>query len=113
MTVKQSDQAMEQKRGETEVEEKAAVAVGQEQEQEEKSSRKAQRKKQQKEKSLWRTLPRRRIFPIWLRIVVVLIFSAAALVAGLMVGYGVVGDGNPIDALRIETWQHIIDIVTK
>ncbi|RFA36781.1 hypothetical protein CAI16_03530 [Virgibacillus dokdonensis] len=54
-----------------------------------------------------------RIFPIWLRIIVTLLFCMIALVVGLMVGYGVIGDGSPLDVLKIETWQHIIDIVTK
>ncbi|KKE80437.1 MULTISPECIES: DNA-directed RNA polymerase subunit beta [Bacillaceae] len=55
----------------------------------------------------------RRMFPIWLRIIVVLSLAAIALVVGLMVGYGVLGNGNLIDALKIETWQHLIDIVVK
>ncbi|MDY0404585.1 DNA-directed RNA polymerase subunit beta [Virgibacillus sp. 179-BFC.A HS] len=54
-----------------------------------------------------------RIFPIWARIIIVLLLAAAALVVGLMVGYGVIGDGKPFDALHKETWQHIIDIVVK
>lgn len=54
-----------------------------------------------------------RIFPVWLRIILVFILSVAALVAGLMIGYGVIGDGTPTDALKVETWQHIIDIVIK
>lgn len=56
---------------------------------------------------------RRRVLPIWLRIILVLLFSAAALLIGLMVGYGVIGDGNPTDALEMDTWRHIWDIVTK
>ncbi|SFK15810.1 Type VI secretion system protein DotU [Halobacillus dabanensis] len=56
---------------------------------------------------------RRRILPIWLRIILVLLFSVAALVIGLMIGYGVIGDGNPTDALEMETWRHIWDIVMK
>ncbi|MFC5466427.1 DNA-directed RNA polymerase subunit beta [Lederbergia graminis] len=54
-----------------------------------------------------------RLIPIWLRIVLLLIFLAASLAAGLMVGYGVIGDGNPTDALKKETWTHIIDLVIK
>lgn len=57
--------------------------------------------------------PRRRIFPIWLRIIVVLMLSALALIIGAIIGYGVLGDGSPLDVLKIETWQHIIDIVKK
>jgi Na+-transporting methylmalonyl-CoA/oxaloacetate decarboxylase beta subunit len=74
---------------------------------------KRQEKVKRKQERLQRKKPRRRIFPIWLRIIVVLLFSALALVAGLMVGYGIIGDGVPTDALKIETWQHIVDIVKK
>lgn len=80
-------------------------------------SKSAQMRRQEKTKRRQERLqskkPRRRIFPIWLRIIVVLLFSAAALVAGLMIGYGIIGDGVPTDALKFETWQHIIDIVNK
>lgn len=75
-----------------------------------KSSSKEQ-KSEKKEKASKKG--RRRILPIWLRIILVLLFSAAALVIGLMVGYGVIGEGNPTDALEMDTWRHIWDIVTK
>lgn len=78
----------------------------------EKQTRKLQKIKQKEEKRKAKK-PRGRIFPIWLRIIVVLLLSAIALIVGLMIGYGVVGDGVPEDALKKETWQHIIDIVTK
>ncbi|RDW22238.1 DNA-directed RNA polymerase subunit beta [Oceanobacillus arenosus] len=78
----------------------------------EKQSRKQQ--KQEKEIEIRNNKkPRLRIFPIWLRIIIVLILAAAALVLGLMIGYGILGDGVPTDVLKKETWQHIIDIVTK
>ncbi|WP_087973604.1 DNA-directed RNA polymerase subunit beta [Oceanobacillus rekensis] len=77
-----------------------------------KQSRK-QHKTKQKEEKRKNIRPRRRIFPIWLRIIVVSIIAAAALVAGLMIGYGILGDGVPTDALKKETWQHIKDIITK
>lgn len=51
-----------------------------------------------------------RMFPIWLRILLVILFFAGAAMAGLMVGYGVLGDGEPKDALKWDTYQHIIDI---
>lgn len=67
-----------------------------------------------KERSKKREKPARvRVFPIWLRIIIVTILCAFALVTGLMIGYGVLGDGAPIDALKVETWRHIIDIVIK
>lgn len=57
--------------------------------------------------------PRRRIFPIWFRIVFIAACCLIALGLGLMIGFGVIGDGDPRDALKMETWQHIIDFITK
>lgn len=51
-----------------------------------------------------------RMFPIWLRILLIILFFAGAAIAGLMVGYGVLGDGEPKDALKWETYQHMVDI---
>lgn len=76
------------------------------------TTRKQEKNKQKQEKRKNKK-PRRRIFPIWLRIIVVLLFAAGALILGLMIGYGVLGDGVARDALKMETWQHIIDIVKK
>lgn len=70
-------------------------------------------KKLQKEEKRTAKFPRIRVFPIWLRIIVISILCVAALVVGLMVGYGVIGDGPPTEVLKKETWQHIIDIVYK
>lgn len=52
-----------------------------------------------------------RLFPIWLRILLVLALIAAMAALGAMVGYSVLGDGNAGDALKWETWQHILDIM--
>ncbi|NSL52048.1 DNA-directed RNA polymerase subunit beta [Calidifontibacillus erzurumensis] len=52
-----------------------------------------------------------RLIPIWLRFVIVAILLVLSLVAGLMVGYGVIGDGQAIDALKISTWKHLYDLV--
>ncbi|KIL49786.1 DNA-directed RNA polymerase subunit beta [Jeotgalibacillus soli] len=54
-----------------------------------------------------------RLFPITVRVLLVLLLVAGSLVGGLMIGYGVIGDGNPLDALNKETWTHIYDIVMK
>ena len=53
-----------------------------------------------------------RLFPIWLRIILVLALVVLAAALGAMVGYGILGDGEPRDALKWETWQHIIDIMS-
>lgn len=55
--------------------------------------------------------PRLRIFPIWLRILVSIVLIGGSLLLGIIFGYGVIGDGNPTDALSLETWYHIIDII--
>ncbi|HSJ38310.1 MAG TPA: DNA-directed RNA polymerase subunit beta [Planococcus sp. (in: firmicutes)] len=64
--------------------------------------------KQQK-KTWWVQI---RMFPIWLRIILVTALIVLAAALGAMVGYGVIGDGEPRDALQWETWQHIIDIIS-
>ncbi|GGF22015.1 hypothetical protein GCM10010954_21060 [Halobacillus andaensis] len=71
-----------------------------------------QQKKDKKPKEKRTKSTRRRLLPIWLRILLVLVLSAVALALGLMIGYGIIGDGDPLDALSWSTWQHIIDIVT-
>ncbi len=63
-----------------------------------------QRKKRKKK-------PRIRMIPIWLRLIIVAVLMALSLASGAMVGYGVIGDGEPMDALKIETWKHIYDII--
>lgn len=52
-----------------------------------------------------------RLIPIWLRIVLVLILLFIAAVAGVVIGYGFIGGGEPADALKWSTWQHIFDII--
>lgn len=56
---------------------------------------------------------RRRLIPIWLRLVIVLCLITISTLAGAMVGYGVIGEGNAWDALKPSTWQHIIDLIEK
>ncbi len=54
-----------------------------------------------------------RLFPILIRVLLIILLAGLSLVVGLMVGYGVIGDGSPADALKPETWTHIIDLVTQ
>jgi len=54
-----------------------------------------------------------RLFPIWLRIIVVVLLVIVAFVVGSMIGYGVIGDGNPTGVLEKSTWTYIIDLVNK
>lgn len=65
--------------------------------------------KKEEKKTRWVQI---RMFPIWLRIIIVLLLIVIAAALGSMIGYGVIGDGNAKDALKWETWQHIIDIMS-
>ncbi|MBO1005574.1 DNA-directed RNA polymerase subunit beta [Pseudogracilibacillus auburnensis] len=82
-----------------------ANSVREEKHEEVKTKEKSRRKR--------KTKLRTRKFPIWLRIIVVLLLFAGCLVLGLMVGYGVIGDGTPTEVLEKSTWQHIVDIINK
>lgn len=53
-----------------------------------------------------------RLFPIWVRIIIVVAILATAAVLGAMVGYGYIGDGQPSEVLKKDTWTHIIDIIS-
>ena len=52
-----------------------------------------------------------RMIPIWLRLILIILLIAIVAVIGLRVGYSYIGDGNPEDVLKKETWTHIIDII--
>jgi hypothetical protein len=54
-----------------------------------------------------------RLIPVWVKVLIVVLLTAASLLAGTVVGYGVIGNGNPGDALQKETWTHILDIINK
>ena len=60
------------------------------------------------QKQLWVQI---RLLPIWLRVILVLALLAGAAVLGAIVGYGYIGDGEPGDVLKKETWIHILDII--
>lgn len=68
---------------------------------------KAEKAEVQNKKTWWVQI---RLFPIWLRIILIISLLVGAIAAGLMIGYGYIGDGTPKDILKLETWQHIIDI---
>ena len=54
-----------------------------------------------------------RIFPIWLRILLVIALSFIAVIVGLVIGYAVLGDGTFGEVFKMSTWTHIIDLVLK
>ena len=53
-----------------------------------------------------------RLIPIWLRIILVLVLLVGAAILGALIGYGTLGDGNPTDIFKKETWTHILDIIS-
>lgn len=42
-----------------------------------------------------------------LKVLLVLVLIAIALILGIMVGYGILGDGNPFAIFDMSTWGHI------
>ncbi|WNB92351.1 DNA-directed RNA polymerase subunit beta [Bacillus sp. NEB1478] len=56
---------------------------------------------------------RKRSFPIWLRLLLLVCGIIVCFVVGTMVGYGVLGDGKPMNVFEKETWTHIVDLVEK
>jgi hypothetical protein len=74
-----------------------------------------QTKKEIKEKSEQKKTVkiRIRLFPIWLRLLIIVLTLAASLLAGVAVGYGIIGNGEVKDAFKESTWTHIIDLVKK
>ncbi|MED4224896.1 DNA-directed RNA polymerase subunit beta [Neobacillus cucumis] len=54
-----------------------------------------------------------RLIPIWLRLVLLLVSVVICLIAGSVVGYGMLGGGNVGDIWKESTWTHIVDLVDK
>ncbi|WP_042463396.1 DNA-directed RNA polymerase subunit beta [Neobacillus dielmonensis] len=52
-----------------------------------------------------------RMIPIWLRLVLLVVFTVVSLIAGAIVGYSVLGDGNAADVFSGSAWSHIRDLV--
>ncbi|MDX8047613.1 DNA-directed RNA polymerase subunit beta [Gracilibacillus sp. S3-1-1] len=53
----------------------------------------------------------RRLIPVWAKVLIVVVLSLFALMLGLIIGFSVLGDGDALDVLRLETWQHIWDFI--
>ena len=54
-----------------------------------------------------------RLIPIWLRLVLLVVFTFVSLMAGATVGYGILGGGKVADVFKQSTWMHIQDLVDK
>lgn len=50
-------------------------------------------------------------FSIGLRIIIVVVLLVIAAITGSMIGYGVMGNGNPFNVLNPATWNHVLDIM--
>ncbi|SEK45395.1 DNA-directed RNA polymerase subunit beta [Carnobacterium iners] len=48
-----------------------------------------------------------------LKILLVIVVVAIALILGAMVGYGIIGEGNPFAIFEMQTWSHIFSYFTK
>ena len=51
-----------------------------------------------------------RLIPIWLRLILIVLLLVVVSIIGLQFGYSYIGDGNPADVLKKDTWTHILDI---
>ncbi|QHE63406.1 DNA-directed RNA polymerase subunit beta [Rossellomorea vietnamensis] len=74
---------------------------------------KTEKKAKQKDETRPSRWVRVRMLPIWLRILLFILLLAGSLVLGAVIGFAGIGNGNPADVFKAETWQHIIDIVVK
>lgn len=75
-----------------------------------------QAKKQQNEENKAaqsKGMVRVRLFPIWLRVIMIVLLAVVSLCVGAVVGYSVMGDGKASDTFKTETWTHIFDLVNK
>jgi hypothetical protein len=46
-----------------------------------------------------------------MRVLIFLLLAIILFSAGLMVGYGVLGDGNPKLVFEKQTWEHILNFI--
>ncbi|WP_051189183.1 DNA-directed RNA polymerase subunit beta [Halalkalibacillus halophilus] len=78
---------------------------------EDKSKRKEVREEKKKEKG---TKPKGRVryIPVWLRFILIIAIAVTALIVGLMVGFGVIGEGgDPSDVLDRSMWEDLYDYI--
>ncbi len=68
---------------------------------------------QQEPKTEQKQKIRIRLLPIWLRLIIVVVLVVVMVIIGALIGYSVMGGGNPIDVFKVSTWTHIVDLVNK
>lgn len=68
-------------------------------------------KKEKKQPELTKEIFLSRLASTGIKLLIFFIIIIFVAIIGLMIGFGVIGEGNPVDALKWETWQHILDII--
>ena len=89
------------------------VVVAQKEEPQTREQLKKEREEQAEKPVHGKNRVRVRLVPIWLRLVIIILLLVFSLTAGVIVGYGVIGSGKPLDALKQSTWTHIADLINK
>ncbi|MCM3540296.1 DNA-directed RNA polymerase subunit beta [Priestia endophytica] len=69
-------------------------------------------------KAAWNDLQQARknrvkLFPLWLRVMIVSVLMTVSALIGVVVGYAFIGDGSVFDALKPSTWNHIMEFIVK
>lgn len=54
-----------------------------------------------------------RLFPIWMRIVIIAVLFFLLVIIGAVIGYSVIGEGSFTEVFRKSTWTNIFDLVDK
>ncbi|SDI03425.1 DNA-directed RNA polymerase subunit beta [Alteribacillus persepolensis] len=77
---------------------------------------KTEKQPEKKQSRLARLLAKResqnvRLVPIWARLVIVLLLFLFSIIAGLLVGYALIGEGSSFNILKWETWQSMMDFI--
>ncbi|WP_018923091.1 DNA-directed RNA polymerase subunit beta [Salsuginibacillus kocurii] len=78
----------------------------------ERRSKPAEEKEEQVSYAEKRKREGKRMFPIWLRLVIVVVLALLSIVFGLIAGYSWFGDGdNATGILRPGTWLDLLDFI--
>lgn len=80
--------------------------------QKDQAEEKALTKKEQKAAKKAEKKEKRKFLSWWMILLLLIVFAILALIAGAIVGYSL-GDGDPLDALKVETWRKIYDLVNR
>ena len=48
---------------------------------------------------------------VLIKVFLVFIMAVVLFFIGLMIGYGIIGDGHPLEVLNPSIWRHIFDFI--